>query len=233
MLQDVRLAFRLLWRAPLPASVALLSIALSIGAAAVVFAAVKAVLLEPLPFARAQELVQLRSEYPHAQQQSHGDWVVANDLREVPHAHAAGHRRLSQRAIRFGRRSHRNSRGPLRRAGGCAAVYGAGSLSDAPPDFPPRRTSGRAFGCHAAELRAVDAAFPFRSWNRGAELAARYRCDSRAIHLLCSFHKAQHRSGRSRGAPPDGFRLSATIARRKPSTAPLRRNRLTETRALR
>jgi putative ABC transport system permease protein len=84
MLQDVRLAFRLLWRTPLPASGALLSIALSIGAAAVVFAAVKAVLLEPLPFARAQELVQLRSEYPHAQQQSHGDWVVANDLREVP-----------------------------------------------------------------------------------------------------------------------------------------------------
>src|SRR6266849_11081018 len=82
--QDMRLAFRLFWRAPLPTSIALLSIALSVGATAVVFTAIKSVLLDPLPYARPGELVLLRSEYPRLQQQSAGGWVVWNDSREVP-----------------------------------------------------------------------------------------------------------------------------------------------------
>jgi hypothetical protein len=43
----------------------------------------KSVLIDPLPYARPPELVQLRSEYPRIEQQSHGDWVVWNDAREV------------------------------------------------------------------------------------------------------------------------------------------------------
>ena len=82
-LQDVRIALRLLRRAPVPAAIALLSIALSVGAVSVVFAAIKSVLIEPLPFARPAELIQFRSEFPGMQQQSHGDWVVWNDVREV------------------------------------------------------------------------------------------------------------------------------------------------------
>src|ERR1700686_4025010 len=84
VLQDIRLAFRIFWRTPVPTGIALLSIALSVGATAVVFAAIKSVLIDPLPYARAEELVQLRSEFPRMQQQSHGDWVVWNDTQELP-----------------------------------------------------------------------------------------------------------------------------------------------------
>ncbi len=60
-----------------------MSIALSVGATAVVFTAIKSVLIDPLPYARAGELVQIRSEYPRMQQQSSGDWVFWNDTQEV------------------------------------------------------------------------------------------------------------------------------------------------------
>jgi len=83
LLHDVRLALRLLRRAPVSTGIALTSIALSVGATAVVFAAIKSVLIDPLPYARPSELVQLRSEFPHMAQQSHGDWVVWNDASEV------------------------------------------------------------------------------------------------------------------------------------------------------
>jgi putative ABC transport system permease protein len=82
-LQDIRLAVRLFLRTPVPSGIALLSIALSVGATAVVFAAIKSVLIDPLPYARPRELVQLRSEYPRMQEQSHADWVVWNDVREL------------------------------------------------------------------------------------------------------------------------------------------------------
>ena len=81
--QDARIAFRLLWRTRASTGIALLSIALSTGATAVVFAAVKSVLIDPLPYARAEQLVQLRTEYPRVQQQSSGDWVGWNDSQEV------------------------------------------------------------------------------------------------------------------------------------------------------
>ncbi len=81
--QDIRLAFRLFWRAPFPTGIALLSISLSVGATAVVFAAVKSVLIDPLPYRHPEQLVQLRSEYPRMQAQSHGDWVVWNDTSEL------------------------------------------------------------------------------------------------------------------------------------------------------
>ena len=83
VLRDVRLALRLFRRTPVLTGIALLSIALSVGATAVVFAAVKSVLLDPLPFARPAELVQLRSEFPKMPQQSQGDWAVWNDAREI------------------------------------------------------------------------------------------------------------------------------------------------------
>jgi len=79
MFQDARIALRLLWRSPGATMVALLSIALSVGAASVVFAAIRAVLLDPLPYARPNDLVLLRSDFQGVQQQSSGDWVVWND----------------------------------------------------------------------------------------------------------------------------------------------------------
>ena len=60
-----------------------MSIALSVGAASVVFAAIKSVLLDPLPYANPERLVQLRSDYPKMQEQSNGDWVFWNDTQEL------------------------------------------------------------------------------------------------------------------------------------------------------
>ena len=84
MFQDIRHALRLLAQSRSWTAIALLSIALSIGAAAVVFTAVKSVLIDPLPYARAGDLVQLRSEDDHAGAvQSHADWVSWADMQDV------------------------------------------------------------------------------------------------------------------------------------------------------
>lgn len=81
--RDLRLALRLFRRSPVPTGIALLSIALSVGATAVVFAAIKAVLIDPLPYAHPEQLVQFRSEFPNMQQQAQSDWVVWKDAREL------------------------------------------------------------------------------------------------------------------------------------------------------
>ncbi len=60
----------------------MVSTALSVGATAVVFAAVKSVLLNPLPYAHVDRLVQLRTEYKIAGP-SHTDWIFWNDVQEV------------------------------------------------------------------------------------------------------------------------------------------------------
>ena len=83
ILRDIRLALRLFRRAPAVTAIAWLSISLSVGAAAVVFAAIKSVLIDPLPFADPGRLVLLRDEFPKMQEQSHGDWVIWNDVKEL------------------------------------------------------------------------------------------------------------------------------------------------------
>ncbi len=80
----MRFALRLFRRSPVSTGIAWLSIALSVGATAVVFAAIKAVLIDPLPFARPDELVHLASFFPRMHEQSHSDWTTWNDARELP-----------------------------------------------------------------------------------------------------------------------------------------------------
>ena len=80
--QDVRIAFRLLRRTPSLTGIAVLSTALSVGATAVVFTAVQAVLLKPLPYSRPTELVQLGTRFTGAPR-SHNDWVFWNDTQEI------------------------------------------------------------------------------------------------------------------------------------------------------
>ncbi len=82
---DLRHSLRLLCRTPAPTAVALLSIAITIGATAVVFTAVKSVLLEPLPYLSANELVQMRSEYANFGH-SRADWVTWSDMQDVARA---------------------------------------------------------------------------------------------------------------------------------------------------
>jgi putative ABC transport system permease protein len=80
--QDARLALRLLRRAPALTGIALLSIALSVGATAVVYAAIQSVLIDPLPYRHPGELVQIGTDYAHFAP-SHGDWVYWNDTQEI------------------------------------------------------------------------------------------------------------------------------------------------------
>jgi len=81
-LRDVRLAFRLFRRTPSLTAIAFLSIALSVGATAVVFTAIKAVLLDPFPYARSSELVQVATDFANARQ-SQSDWVNWQDAQEL------------------------------------------------------------------------------------------------------------------------------------------------------
>ena len=81
-MRDLRYAFRMLWRTPSVTGIALVSIALSVGATAVVFTAVRAVLLTPLPYAHPSELVQVRTEFPRFEP-SHTDWALWNDAQEI------------------------------------------------------------------------------------------------------------------------------------------------------
>src|SRR5258708_8192001 len=78
-------AFRTFRRSPGFTAIALLSIAISIGATAVVFTAVKSVLIEPLPYANAGELVQIRTDYAHVTP-SHAGWVSWRGMQDVAKA---------------------------------------------------------------------------------------------------------------------------------------------------
>jgi predicted permease len=80
--RDLQHAFRTLWRTPAVTGIALVSIALSVGATAVVFTAVRAVLLSPLPYAHPSELVQIRTEFPKFEP-SHSDWALWSDSQEI------------------------------------------------------------------------------------------------------------------------------------------------------
>src|SRR5215470_18462302 len=83
--QDARLAARLFRRTPALTAIALLSIALSVAATAVIFTAIKAVLIDPLPYAHAEELVQLRTDFSNLanSEQAHTDWIFWNDAQEI------------------------------------------------------------------------------------------------------------------------------------------------------
>lgn len=60
MVHDARYAWRLVWRTPLPALIAALTMALGVGATATLFSVVSAVLLKPLPWPEPDTLVRMR-----------------------------------------------------------------------------------------------------------------------------------------------------------------------------
>jgi predicted permease len=82
LLQDARYGLRSFRRNPSVTAIALISIALSVGATAVTFTAVKAVLIAPLPYSRPSELVQIRTEFVNSEP-STDDWVIWNDAQEI------------------------------------------------------------------------------------------------------------------------------------------------------
>ncbi len=63
-MQDLRLAFRNLWRRPAFSAIAIVTLALGIGANAAVFTVSNAILLSPLPYTRPNDVVILTEETP-------------------------------------------------------------------------------------------------------------------------------------------------------------------------
>ncbi len=84
--QDLSYALRtLIWRTPAFTGIALCSIALGVAATAVVYTAVEAVLINPLPYAHPEELVQFRTDFGNLakSEQAHTDWIFWNDAQEI------------------------------------------------------------------------------------------------------------------------------------------------------
>jgi predicted permease len=82
-IHDIRLAFRLFRRNLPTTAIALVSIALSVAATAVVFVAIKAVLITPLPYSHPERLVQIRAEFGNTVHPSIVDWGFWNDAQEI------------------------------------------------------------------------------------------------------------------------------------------------------
>ncbi len=81
-IQDIRYALRQLGRNPGLTAVVVLTLALSVGATSVVFAAIKSVLIDLPPYAHPEELVQIRTEFGNFEP-SQTDWAFWNDAQEI------------------------------------------------------------------------------------------------------------------------------------------------------
>src|SRR5919106_2567016 len=79
MLQDIRYAFRMLKKNPILSVVAILTIALGIGANTAIFSIVNSVLIQPLPYRETDRLFTIHEFAPNGEDQS--IWIMRDRYR--------------------------------------------------------------------------------------------------------------------------------------------------------
>ena len=81
--QDLKYGIRMLRNSPGFTTASIICLALGIGATTAIFSIVNAVLLRPLPFAHAEQLVRIYSEFPNFPGGLHKFWISAPEYLEL------------------------------------------------------------------------------------------------------------------------------------------------------
>src|SRR5262245_16450930 len=88
MFYDLRYALRLIRKTPVASLIAVLTVAVGVGANTAIFSIVRAVLLKPLPYVDAARLVQISESWPSrpgrrpVSSMNYADWIAQSDLFE-------------------------------------------------------------------------------------------------------------------------------------------------------
>ena len=88
MLHDLRYALRLIRKTPIASAIAIVTVAIGVGANTAIFSIIRAVLLKPLPYADADRLVQMSESWPTlpglrpTSRLNYDDWVAQSDVFE-------------------------------------------------------------------------------------------------------------------------------------------------------
>src|SRR5947209_6186918 len=86
MFADLRYALRLIRHTPLASLVAILTVAIGVGANTAIFSIIRAVLLRPLPYENADRLVQISESWPSGpgprpvSSLNYADWISQSDV---------------------------------------------------------------------------------------------------------------------------------------------------------
>ena len=85
MLHDLRYALRLIQKTPIASLIAVLTVAIGVGANTAICSIIRAVLLKPLPYAHAERLVQINESWPTrpgprpVSSLNYADWIAQSD----------------------------------------------------------------------------------------------------------------------------------------------------------